>query len=331
MLNSEERKLIVKIAKLYYFESCTQEKIATKLGISRPVVSKLLQKGRDEGVVEIVIHDDRLETSDLEKELETVFGLQQAVVVPSRDLNQEQIYSAVGKAAAYVVLKSIKQAERIGVSWGRTLFHMVKEFPYEKKENLKIVPLVGGIGNDRTEFHSNQIAYELAKKMGVRCESLYAPALVETEELRDQLVLLPHISSVLEEGKLIDLAIVGIGNPLAMSTMEQFGYLNQDVLQELKMSNAVADLNSRFIDQDGVPCNHPINNKVIGIDLEQLKAVKLVIGIAVGEHKVDSILAALKGKYVNVLITDEFTATSLADRLKEVENLYAHLNVEEST
>ncbi|MBU7321081.1 sugar-binding transcriptional regulator [Paenibacillus oleatilyticus] len=316
MLNSEEKKLIVKIAKLYYFEAWTQEKIAVKFGISRPAVSKLLQKGRDEGVVEILIHDDTLETGDLEKEIEAAFDLKQAIVVPTRDLKQELVYSTVGKAAAGFVLKAMKQAERIGVSWGTTLFHVVKEFPFEKKENLKIVPLVGGMGNDKTEIHANQIAYELSKKMGVKCESLYAPAVVETEELRDKIVELPNISSVLEEGKQIDLALVGIGNPFALSTMEQIGYLSQEVLQQLKALNAVADINSRFIDQDGALCNHPINNKVIGIELEHLKAVKLVIAIAVGLHKVDSILAALKGKYVHVLITDEPTASSLAAKLK---------------
>lgn len=317
MLNIEERKLIVKICKLYYFESWTQERIAVKFGISRPVVSKLMQKAWDECVVEILIHDDMLETSDLEKEIETAFDLRQVLVVPSRDLNQDLIYSTVGKATANFVLKTMKQLERIGVSWGTTLFHMVKEFPFEKKENLKIIPLVGGMGNDKTEIHSNQIAYELSKKMGVKCESLYAPAVVETEALRDQLIQLPYIATVLEEGRQIDMALVGIGNPFAMSTMEQIGYLNPDVLQELKSMNAVADINSRFIDHNGELCNHPINNKVIGIELEHLKNVKMVIGIAVGLHKIDSILAALKGKYVHVLITDELTASGLVARLKE--------------
>ncbi|NEW08954.1 sugar-binding transcriptional regulator [Paenibacillus sp. SYP-B3998] len=317
MLNIEERKLIVKICKLYYFESWTQERIAVKFGISRPLVSKLLQKAREENVVEILIHDDMLEISDLEKEIETTFDLRQVLVVPTRDLNQDLIYSTVGKATANFVLKTMKQIERIGVSWGTTLFHMVKEFPFEKKDNLKIIPLVGGMGNDKTEIHSNQIAYELSKKMGVKCESLYAPAVVETEFLKDQLVQLPYIASVLEEGKQIDIALVGIGNPFAMSTMEQIGYLSQDVLTELKSMNAVADINSRFIDHNGELCEHPINDKVIGIELEHLKTVKMVIGIAVGLHKIDSILAALKGKYIHVLITDDLTACSLVARLKE--------------
>lgn len=317
MLNSEERKLIVKICKLYFFESLTQEKIAERFGISRPAVSKLLQKARDEGIVEILIHDDMLEISDLENEIEAAFDLKQVLVVPTRDLNQGLVYSTVGKAAANFIMKTMRQAERIGVSWGNTLFHVVKEFPFEKKENLKIVPLVGGMGNDRTEIHANQIAYELSKKLGIKCESLYAPAVVETEELRDQVVRLPHIATVLEEGKRIDMALVGIGNPFAMSTMEQIGYLNQDVLQELKSMNAVADINSRFIDRDGELCRHPINNKVIGIELEHLKNVKIVIGIAVGLHKIDSILAALKGKYLHILITDELTAFQLTARLKE--------------
>ncbi|MCG7405991.1 sugar-binding transcriptional regulator [Paenibacillus sp. ACRRX] len=317
MLNADERKLIVKICKLYYFESMTQEKIAVKFGISRPAVSKLLQKARDEAIVEILIHDDTLETSDLENEIETAFDLKQVLVVPTRDLNQDLVYSTVGKAAANFVLRTMKQVDRIGVSWGTTLYHIVKEFPFEKREGLKVVPLVGGMGNDNTEIHANQIAYELSKKLGGKCESLYAPAVVETEDLRNKLIELPHIAAVLEEGQQIDIALVGIGNPFACSTMEQIGYLNQEVLQELKSLNAVADINSRFINQEGHLCAHPIHNKVIGMELEQLRAVSLVIGIAMGIHKVDSILAALKGKYVHVLITDELTAAELVGRLKE--------------
>ncbi|MCS7464378.1 sugar-binding transcriptional regulator [Paenibacillus doosanensis] len=329
MLNAEEKQFIIKICKLYYFESWTQEKIAVKYGISRPAVSKLLQKARDEGIVEIVIHDERPEAGELEKELEAAFALKQAVVVPTRDLNEDLIYSTVGKAAAQFVLRTMKQAERIGVSWGTTLHCAVKEFPFEKKDHVKIIPLVGGMGNDKTEIHSNQIAYELSKKLGAKCESLYAPAVVETEELKNQLVQLPHIASVLEEGKQIDLALVGIGNPFALSTMEQIGYLTADVLQELKAMDAVADINSRFIDKNGALCRHPINNKVIGMELEQLRSVKTVIGIAVGSHKIDSILAALKGNYLHVLITDEETASGLSARLREQPS-HSKLSMEES-
>ncbi|WP_283657632.1 sugar-binding domain-containing protein [Paenibacillus sp. RC343] len=163
-MNIEERKMLVKVCKMYYYESWTQEKIAEKIGVSRPMISKMLHRAREEGIIEIVIHDDDHEISTLEKEIEQLFKLKQVLVVPTKDLNKEMLSSAVGKAAAQFVLKLIKNGDRIGVSWGNTLYHMVREFPIEKKENVKIIPLVGGTGNHRNEMHSNQIAYELSKK-----------------------------------------------------------------------------------------------------------------------------------------------------------------------
>lgn len=310
-MNIDERKNMVRVCKMYYYESWTQEKIAEKLGVSRPVISKMLQRAREEGIIEIVIHDDDHEVSKLENELESLFNLKQALVVPTKDLNKELLSSAVGKASAQFVLKLIKNGDRVGVSWGNTLYHMVREFPLEKKENVKIIPLVGGTGNYRNEMHSNQIAYELSKKLGVTCDTLYAPAVVETEELREQIIGMPNISAVLQEGENIDLALVGIGNPYSMSTMERSGYLNEQVLAELEELNTVADINSVFITRAGTVTEHPINHKVIGLGLEQLKKTKTVVGMAFGLHKIDCILAAVRGEYINMLITDESTASHI--------------------
>lgn len=317
-MNIEERKILVKVCKMYYYESWTQEKIAEKIGVSRPMISKMLHRAREEGIIEIVIHDDDHEISTLEKEIEQLFKLKQVLVVPTKDLNKEMLSSAVGKAAAQFVLKLIKNGDRIGVSWGNTLYHMVREFPLEKKENVKIIPLVGGTGNHRNEMHSNQIAYELSKKLGVTCDTLYAPAVVETEELKNQIIQLPNIAEVLKEGEQIDLALVGIGNPFSMSTMERSGYLNEQVLAELKAMHIVADINSRFINQDGKVNEHPINNKVIGLGLDQLKKTKTVVGMAFGLHKIDCILAALRGRFINMLITDEATAKIIVQAQKRI-------------
>ncbi|MNJ37138.1 Sorbitol operon regulator [compost metagenome] len=307
-MNDDNIKLMTKICKLYYYESWTQEKIAEKFGISRPIISKMIQKAREIGIVEIIVHDDPQQTTELEKELEMTYRLQQVLVVPTRDLNKELVTSAVGKAAAQFVQKLIKNGDRVGVSWGNSLYHMVREFPLDKKDDVKIIPLIGGTGNERTEVHSNHIAYELSKRLGGKCESLYAPSIVETEELHGQIVRLPNIASVLREGEQIDLAIVGIGNPYSMSTMERYGYLNETVLRELKELETVADINSRFINRNGEVVDHPINNKVIGIGLEQLKQVDNVVGLAFGLHKIESIKAALTGGYIKMLVTDEATA-----------------------
>ena len=53
---------------------------------------------------------------------------------------------------------------------------------------------------------------------------------------------------------------------------------------------------------------------MVGISLEQLRALDGVIGVAGGEEKVPAILGALRGGYLNVLITDEATAQAVLAR-----------------
>ncbi|HEX7057159.1 MAG TPA: sugar-binding transcriptional regulator [Bacilli bacterium] len=316
MLPLDEKKQIVKICKLYYMESWTQERIAAKYGVSRPVISKLLQRARDEGIVQITIHDDTLQIAELEREIEQKFELDQVFVVSIGDMAPDLAMSEVGKSAVGFIMKLVRNARRIGVSWGMTLHQIIREIPYEEQKDVRIIPLIGGMGRDRIELHSNQLAYEMSKKLGGKCESLYAPAIVESKDLRDALVKSPNIASVIAEGAKADLALVGIGNPYESSTMVEIGYLGQKELLELKKAGVVADVNSRFIKSDGSISASDINNKVIGIELEQLTQIGKVVGIAVGMHKLESILATLKGHYLDVLITDDKTAAALVQRMR---------------
>jgi len=314
MLATDEKKLLLKICRLYYLDEWTQADIAKKVGVSRPIISKLLQKARAEGIVEIIIHDDAFHTIELEQKLEKQFGLQDVLIVPTGDMAPEAAFSMLGKAAAGFLSKSLKDAKTVGVSWGSTLHELVKEYPNESREYLKVIPLVGGMGSKRIELHSNQIAFELSKKIGGLCESLYAPAMAETVELKEMLVQTPGLAAVLEEAKQIDVAVLGIGNPFMQSTLEELGYLNAEELAQLKEAGVVGDINSCFIKADGSIADNAINDKVIGIDVEDLRRIDKVIAVAEGIHKVDSIIAGLKGGYLNVLITNDTTAAEIVKR-----------------
>ncbi|WP_199616609.1 sugar-binding transcriptional regulator [Paenibacillus alkalitolerans] len=311
MINREEKKVLIKIAKLYYFEELTQAEIAKKIGVSRPIISKMLQKAKQSGIVEIIIHDDTFETVDLEQRIESAFGLDEVLVFPSRGLTKDMLLPAFGKFFAPHLSKAIRDAKKIGVGWGSTLYHLVSEFPYENREGITVVPLVGGVGTKLVEYHSNQIAYELAKKLNGRSESLYAPAVVGTVELKNQLTDFPNIASVLQEAVEVDVALIGIGTPYYHSTMKEIGYLNDNDIEELRANGVIGDLNSRFIMENGTVSDHPINDKVIGIDLEQLKNINKVIGVAIGAHKAQSIIAALRGGYLDVLAIDDQTAETI--------------------
>lgn len=313
MISWEERRQLVKTANLYYIEGWTQEQIAKKVGVSRPVISKQLQKAKEYGIVEVFIKDESLHTVELEKELEKRFQLRDAVVVPTAGYSPELSKKAVGQAAANYVSKNSKKINKIGISWGTTLAELVREYPYERRGNIKIIPLVGGMGSKQVEIHANQLSYELAKKMNGTCSYLYIPAFIETEELKDRLVSMSDVKNVLEEGRSVDMALVGIGNPYQNSILREVGYLNEKDIDEFRKIGAVGDISSRFLDATGHPINHSINDKVIGITLDDLKNIQTVIGVVEGINKKESILGALNGNYLDVLIIDESTASVVLD------------------
>lgn len=311
MLNWEERRHLVKVATLYYEEGWTQEQIAKKMGVSRPVISKLLQKAKDVGIVEIYIKDQSVHSVQLEQKLESKFNLKDAVVVPTIGLTPDMAKRAVGQSAAYYVAKKIKDYKSLGISWGTTLAEMVKEFPYDRRDDMKIVPLEGGMGRKHAEIHANQLAYELAKKLNSNCLYLYAPAILDSVELKNRLLEMEDIKGVLEEGKKVDVAVIGIGNPHKGSTLKEIGYLEDSDVHILRQLGAVGDIGFRFFNDKGMPINDELNNKVIGVSLEELKKIPMVIAVVEGSHKADSVLGALEGKHLDVLITDEQTASAL--------------------
>lgn len=310
-MNWDERRQIVKVANLYYFDGQTQAQIASKMGVSRPVISKLLNKAREMGIVEIYIKDENAHTVELEQQLEKAYGLKEALVVPAANLGTDMIKHAIGKAAASYVSKNIKDIKSLGISWGSTLSKFVQEYPYEQHRDLQIVPLVGGMGQKFVNIHSNLLAYQLAQKMNSYCSYLYAPAMVESLELKERLIQSEDIATVLEEGRNVEMAVVGLGNPFEGSTMVEMNYLTVEDLESLKSAGAAGDIGSRFYDADGNQIKHPLNDLVIGLDLEEFKNIPQVVGIVEGAHKVESLRAALKGGYLDVLIIDDVTADLL--------------------
>jgi DNA-binding transcriptional regulator LsrR (DeoR family) len=313
MLTWEERRQLVKVATLYYMEGWTQEQIAKKIGVSRPIISKLLQKAKDEGIVEFFIKDESAHTVELEQKLVNHYGLKDAVVVPTVGLTPDMVKRAVGRAGAYYLSKNIKNVKRLGISWGTTLAELVKEYPYVRREDMKIIPLEGGMGRKYVEIHANQLAYELAKKMNCTCSYLYAPAIVDTEELKERLLAMQDIEAVLEEGRNVDMAVIGIGNPHKSSTLKMIGYLEDEDVNYLRKLGAVGDIGFRFFDENGNAIADSFNNKVIGISLEDLKQIKEVVAVVEGTHKLESIKGALNGGIIDVLIIDEQTAAAIIE------------------
>lgn len=316
MLEWEERRKLVKIAKQYYFEGLTQAEIARKNGVSRPIISKALNSAKIEGIVDIYIKDETVLTVELEEKLEKRFGLKEAIVISSSHYSNDMLNRQLGKTAAAYISKSLKndKTHKLGISWGNTLLSFVEEYPYERRNNIHIVPIIGGMGHQLVHLHSNQLANKLAQKMNTSCSYLYAPAMVENSELRERLRDTKEISHVLEEARTVDVAVVGIGNPSKESTLVEMGYLGEQDLTSLRNGGAVGNIGSSFFDMDGNEIDHPLNKQFIGLTAKEIKEVPEVIGIAEGPHKIDSMIATLNGGYLSKLITDEKTADAILSK-----------------
>lgn len=307
-----DKRILTKVAHMYYDQNMTQQEIADKLLISRPSISRLLQKARQEGIVDIKVNYEDSYTK-LEDIIEKAFGLHEVIIIPTEENDLLKNYLA--EAAARYLERVVKDGDIIGVSWGTTLAKIPKYIKTTKK-NVTFVPLIGGAGQTKLDVHSNAIAISLAKVFGGKGCLLHAPVTVESVDVKKTIVSDKNIKEVLELAAVSSMAVVGIGAPMAEdSIIRQTGYYNDEEFDKLKKIGAVCDICWTFIDAEGKVCPTELNERIIGISIENLKKIPIVLGVAGGISKHEAILAAVKGRYISVLITDEKTAEFLASNI----------------
>ena len=302
---------IVKIAKMYYEEGMTQSEIAKKRGVSRSLISKILVDAKKDGIVEIVINSSSVYTAKLERELEEKYNLKNAIIIDTFNLNKDEIKKIASQQAALYLKKIALSYKTIGISWGNSLRGLVDSFPYINHQDATVLPLIGGLSDDYFEIQSNQLSYDLARKMRAKAKYLYSPALVSNQLIREELSNNDAIQSVLEAGKEVDLALIGISSLDQESNMRRLGFLSEDDVEELKELEAVGVVNSRFYNAEGTEVDSAINQNVIGLNLEDLKKIPTKMTLVYGDRKIDAIRVTLEASLVNVIVTTDTIAENL--------------------
>ncbi len=310
MSRLDEIRLMAKVARMYYDQGIRQQEITERLNIHQSKVSRMLKRAREANIVRISVATPAGFFPDLEDALENRFQLKEAVVIDS-DGEEERVVRDLGAAAAFYVETTIKPEMVVGISsWSRSLFSMVDTLhPSTAGAGGKVVQILGGVGNASTQYQAMLLAQRLAGLIGASPVLLQAPGVVGSAEAKAVLV---KDASVEEASKLfskLDLALVGIGSLEPSSLLANSGNIfSVEERRQLRRSGAVGDICFQFIDKEGRLVESPLMKRVIGIDLATLKSAPRVVGIAGGESKIPAILAALKGKWINVLITDRRTA-----------------------
>jgi len=313
MARIDELRLMAKVARLYHTQGLRQTDICQRLNIHQSTVSRMLTRAEREGIVRIAVSLPPGTHTEIEDSLQAGFGLDEAVVVDCLD-DDEQIARDLGAAAAFYLENTLKTSDVIGISsWSAALLAMVNALhPSQRWKNTRVIQILGGVGNPNAEVHATQVTRRLADLIGGEATLLPAPGIVGSKSARDVLLKDRFVRAALALFPDITLALVGIGATEPSRGLASSG--NVFSSQERKIlagQGAVGDICLRFFDASGREVKTELHDRVISIELPQLHTVKRVVGVAGGRRKAQAILGALRGKFVNVLITDLASAQRL--------------------
>jgi len=312
---SEAASLRLRAAWLYYNQGMTQKDVAEKLGISRSTVIRLLDEAMKRSEVQIWINEGIEDFVSLAGQLEAAYGLDEAVIIPSPSADRataEGTAKAVGLALGQFLSETVPNDATIGVGWGRTMTASLSSFRPPRRENCKVVSLLGGIV---AVHQTNPLDYtwRLASALGAECYMFLAPLLVDSVETKRALIEKCGLATLYNLAETLDLAIVSCGDIGPHSTSLSEGFISKETLRELVEAGCVCDTMFNFIDAEGRSVDHAINQHAMAIDLDTLRKAKHIVLASGGAHRAIAIRATIKRIGCNTLITDEAAARALME------------------
>ena len=301
-MDEQTYALATKVAWYYYMEDNTQAQIAEVMGISRAKVIRLLEEARAQGIVQFSFRKNDSRRVSAEQLLIDRFGLKDAFVVPT-PLDSSAINQSIAQSAAHYVSDHLREDGYLNIGYGDTVSRMLGFLAKNREESLNVVSLTGGVSYYLPTVGTT--AYSM------RLFLTPSPLVVSSRQVRDALLDEKSLQDVSTMTEYADMSVVGIGAAVEGATVLRNGILNEGELAVLKMQGAVGDILNHFVDKDGNLIQTEIEDRVISTDLDKLRQLKNVVGVAGGKDKVTAIKAVLNGGYLNVLITNSDTAAEL--------------------
>jgi len=303
---------LAEIASWYYEEGLDQAAIARRLGCSRSMVSRYLKEARARGLVEIRVRHPLKTDPLLAKALQGAFPLREALVLADPPSDPRSLLRRLGELGARALQQRLRPGIRIGVSWGTAVYEVVRAMPELPVSRAQVVQIIGALGAGDPMIDGPELARWLAEKLNAPVRHLHAPLLVEGEAVAQALRSERAIVETLDLARRVHVALIGIGSvDPRLSSLRRAGYLTESDLEALRAAGAVGDVLARALDAEGNLLDHPLNRRVIGLELEALRRIPTVIAVAGGVAKAPAIRAALRGGYLDVLVTDAEAAAAV--------------------
>ena len=297
-----EESLMVKAAWYYYFENMTQQAIADRLSISRMRVIKLLEAARQNGIIQFRLRSDGVGMAEQSRALMEKYHLKDVFLIPSAE-EEATTNESIARAGAMYIADRLGDTASINVGYGDTLSRTLNHLATMVETPVTCISLTGGVSPYLPNTRSNVF--------NARLYLMPAPLLASSPEMASAMRGESSVSEIFDMAELSSFTLVGIGSIHDSATVVKSGVRSRNDLFYLRMHNAVVDILCHFFDRDGQLLQTPIEDKLISTPLSRLKALRNVVGLAAGAQKADAIRAALRGGYLDVLVTDEATASLL--------------------
>ncbi|AIS60399.1 sugar-binding transcriptional regulator [Listeria ivanovii] len=311
-MDKQKEQLSVEAARLYYQADFSQQEIAAKLGVSRPTVSRLLQNAKIKGYVKIEVQDPFANLTELAMGLKEKYQLKNVSVAFSQTNDYLEITKQISQNAAEYLTEIIRDKDILGVSWGTTMYKIAQKLTPSKAE-MKIVQLKGGVSHSDVNTYAAETLALFGAAFDTAPVSLPLPVVLDNPVTKKMVEADRHIENIIDLGKKANVAIFTVGTVRDEALLFRLGYFSEEEKRRLK-EKAVGDICSRFFDINGELADWKMDERTIGINLQDLKQKETAILVAGGERKLKAIHGALRGGYANHFITDQFTAKKLIEQ-----------------
>lgn len=307
-LSDERIELLAQVANLYYEQGLGQTEIADQLQVSRSSVSRLLSEARETGVVEIRINFPLTRDHELEQALLADYSLEAAYVLNTKSISAVQSMGRLARLASSHLQTAITNDMIVGLSWGNAVLETIQAIRRRQSSGIQVVQVIGAAGANDPRIDGPDLARQLAERLGGQYFYLNAPLIVEDSYVREGILGDQRIRKTLDLARRANILLVGIGstNP-QYSALLRAGYITEEELHMISSAGAVGDFCGYHIDIHGTVVETLINKRVVGISLDNVRAIPQVVGVARGLTKAPTILGTLRGGLVNVLVTDDET------------------------
>jgi DNA-binding transcriptional regulator LsrR (DeoR family) len=304
----EKLDLAARVAWLYYVAGNTQHEIARKLKISRPAAQRLVAVALERGIVKVQVHHKITCCLEVAMILRKRHNLVVCEVVPSNADSPDQVLRKIAVAGAQIMESYLSepQPEIIALSPGRTMKAVIDELPVLVRTQHRLVSLVGAIAHDGSS-NRYDVALRTAEKTSSKYFLLPSPFLADSAEERKQWCRHRLYRVVETLAGQADVSFVGIGEMSIGGPMHRDGFINEAVVNRLVEAGAVGEILGWAFNRAGEPVRTAIHERVTSIQMRR-PPKKPVIAFAGGESKTDAVLGALRGHWINGLVTDETCA-----------------------